>query len=40
MRLIKQLGESDKAEIYNFLSYLIFKHQQRIEEIENGKKGN
>ena len=40
MRLIKQLGENDKAEIYNFLSYLIFKHQQRIEDIENGKKGN
>lgn len=40
MRLIKQLTESDKAEIYNFLSYLIYKHQQRIEDIENGKKGN
>lgn len=40
MRLIKQMSESDKDEMYNFLSYLIWKHNQRIEEMENGKKGN
>ena len=40
LRLIKQMSDSDKDEMYNFLSYLIWKHNQRIEAMKNDKKGN
>lgn len=40
MRMIKQLTESDHNELYTFIEYLIFKHQRKIEAMENGKKGN
>ena len=41
LRLIKQLNDSDKDELNNFLGYLIYKHNLKIEEIKNhDKKGN
>lgn len=41
LRLVKQLGDSDKYELNVFVEYLIFKHQRKIEEIRNNdKKGN
>ena len=41
LRLIKQLSENDRYEMNMFIEYLIFKHQKRIEAIENvNKKGN
>lgn len=40
LRLIKQMSDSDKDEMYNFLSYLIWKHNQRIEAMKNDKKTN
>lgn len=41
LNILKALDESDRAELENFISFLIYKHQKRIEDIENGsKKGN
>ena len=41
LNILKALDESDRAELENFINFLIYKHQKRIEDIENGsKKGN
>ena len=41
LNLLKALSESDRDELNNFIEYLIFKHQKKIEAIENvNKKGN
>lgn len=40
LNLLKALSESDRDELNTFIEYLIFKHQRKIEAIENGKKGN
>ncbi len=40
LNMLKALSDSDRDELYTFIDYLIYKHQKRIEDIENGKKGN
>lgn len=40
LRLIKQMTDKDKDEMFNFLSYLIWKHEKNIEAMRNDKKGN
>lgn len=41
LNLLKALSDSDRDELISFLSYLIWKHNQKIEEIKNhDKKGN
>ena len=40
LNLLKASSESDRDELNTFIEYLIFKHQRKIEAMENGKKGN
>ena len=40
LRLIKQLGDNDKLKLNTFIRFLIYEHQLKLEELENGKKGN
>ena len=41
LRLIKQLDEKDSTDLYTFINYLIYRHNERIKEMEAyGKKGN
>ena len=40
LNLLKSLSDSDRDELMIFVEYLIFKHERKIEELKNGKKGN
>ena len=40
LNLLKALSDSDRDELNTFIEYLIFKHERKIEEMRNGKKGN
>lgn len=40
LNLLKALSDTDRDELMVFVEYLIFKHERKIEELKNGKKGN
>ena len=40
LNMLRALSDEDRDDLYTFIDYLIFKHERKIEEIKNDKKGN